>query len=132
MFAPRLLVSPDLIARAALGGLAPARSAHPVCRADHGVDSETTPTDGITQRDIYRIAQLGARAHAPRYTRGTSEVHARYIGLPTPAGQRRSAKVPTFVANYFDLKSLRAEVWLWWQARRAVWAWLVIWPGRRS
>src|SRR5260370_42463607 len=23
------------------------------------------------------------RAHAPRYTRGPSEVHARYIGLPT-------------------------------------------------
>jgi hypothetical protein len=79
MFAPRLLVSPDLVDRTVPAGLAPARSARLVCRGGHSVDPGTTPTDGITQRDNYWIAQLEdsrlrARVHA-RSIEGTYEVH---------------------------------------------------------
>jgi hypothetical protein len=87
MFAPRLLVSPDLVHRAALVGLAPARSARPVCRAGHGVDPETTSTDGITQRDIYRIAQL-------EDSRPRAQVHARSIGGTCEVYQAAVAWVP--------------------------------------
>jgi hypothetical protein len=87
MFAPRLLVSPDLVPRAALVGLESARSARLVCRAGHGVDSETTPTDGITQRDIYTIVQLEdshprTQVHATSIG-GTREVH-RVADTPVP------------------------------------------------
>jgi hypothetical protein len=63
MFAPRLLVSPDLVHRAGAVGPAPARRARLGCRAHPGM----SPADAITQRDICRIAWLkGARPH-PRY-----------------------------------------------------------------
>ncbi len=73
MFAPRLLVSPDLVPRAALVGLAPARSARLVRRVGHVVGSGTTPADDITQRDIYPIVQL-------EDPRPRTQVHARSIG----------------------------------------------------
>src|ERR1039457_4279949 len=67
MFAPRLLVSPDLAPRAALVGLAPARSARPSVPSRPQCPPQSGPTDGITQRDNYRIAQLeDLGPHAPR------------------------------------------------------------------
>src|SRR6266700_1128413 len=51
MFAPRLLVSPDLVPRAALVGLAPARSARPVYRPGQSIRPGPAPSDGITQRE---------------------------------------------------------------------------------
>src|SRR5207245_206955 len=49
MFAPRLLVSPDLVPRAVLGGLAPARSARPGVPSRPQRPLQSGPTDGITQ-----------------------------------------------------------------------------------
>jgi hypothetical protein len=57
MFAPRLLVSPDLVPRAALVGLAAARSAWPSVPSRPQCPLQSGPTHGITQRDNYRIAQ---------------------------------------------------------------------------
>jgi len=73
MFAPRLLVSPDLVPRAALAGLAPTRSARPGVPSRPQHQLQSGPTDGITQRDICRIAQLEGSGPRP-------QVHARYIG----------------------------------------------------
>ena len=73
MFAPRLLVSPDLVPRAVLIGLAPARSARPSVPSRSPRPLRSGPADGITQRYIYRIAQLGGSGSRP-------QVHARYIG----------------------------------------------------
>ena len=83
MFAPRLLVSPDLVPQAALVGLAPARSARPSVPSRPQRPLQSGPIDGITQRDIYRIAQLEDLVPRPR-------VHARYIG-----GIREVHRVPT-------------------------------------
>jgi hypothetical protein len=80
MFAPRLLASPDLVPRAAAVGLAPGRSARPDVPSRPQRPNTSAPADGITQRDVRRIAQPEG-AGTPS---GTSEVHARYIGLPTP------------------------------------------------
>jgi hypothetical protein len=75
-FAPRLLVSPDLVPRAVLVGLAPARSARPSVPSRPQRQLQSGPTDGITQRDTCRIAQLeGAGPRPP----GTREVHRRYM-----------------------------------------------------
>jgi hypothetical protein len=84
MFAPRLLASPDLVPRAAAVGLAPDRSARPDVPSRPQRPHRSAPADGITQRDVRRIAQPEGAGHALGYLRGTSEVHARYIGLPTP------------------------------------------------
>ena len=76
MFAPRLLVmlvSPDLVHRAVLVGLAPARSARPSVPSRPRRPLQSGPTDDITQRDIYRTAQLAGPGPRP-------QVHARYIG----------------------------------------------------
>jgi len=79
MFAPRLLVSPDLVHRAVLVGLAPARSARPSVPSRPWRPLQSGPTDGITQRDICWIAQLDGSGPGPqvyaRYIGGTCEVH---------------------------------------------------------
>jgi hypothetical protein len=83
MFAPRLLVSPDLVPR-------PGRRA------------PWTPTDGFTERDIYRKAQLegphparlpgGSVTDPGRTTRQADEItqagHGRTVG-PVPAVRAR-------------------------------------------
>jgi hypothetical protein len=58
MFAPRLLVSPDLVPWAVLIGLAPAGSARPSGPSQPPRPLRSGPADGITQRYIYRIAVL--------------------------------------------------------------------------
>ena len=62
MFAPRLLVSPDLVPLTVLVGLAPARSARPGVPSRPQRQLQSGPADGTTQRDTCRIAQLEARA----------------------------------------------------------------------
>jgi len=62
MLAPRLLVSPDLVPRAVLAGLAPARSARPSVPSRPQRPLQSGLTDGITQRYICRIALLEASA----------------------------------------------------------------------
>ena len=59
MVAPRLLVSPDLVPRAALAGLATARFRPPsvLSRPQHPLQSD--PTDGITQREAAWLLPCG-------------------------------------------------------------------------
>src|SRR5712692_9841824 len=66
MFAPRLLVSPDLVPQAVLVGLAPAGSARPGVPSRLRRPLQSGPTDGITQRDICRIAHCRARTPSGR------------------------------------------------------------------
>jgi len=65
MFAPRLLVSPDLVPQAVLVGLAPARSARLSVPSRPRRPLRSGPTDGITQRYIL------APAERLRYRTGT-------------------------------------------------------------
>jgi hypothetical protein len=50
------------------------------CAVPAAASALSAPADGITQRDV----RWNCAAMALRYPRGTSEVHARYLRLPTP------------------------------------------------
>src|SRR5260370_1699170 len=59
MVAPRLLVSPDLVPRAALVGLAPARSTRPSVPSRPWHPLQSDPADGITQREAAWLLPCG-------------------------------------------------------------------------
>jgi hypothetical protein len=63
MFAPRLLVSPDLVPRADLVSLAPARSARPVCCPSPQHPLQSGPTDDITHFRAVRVRQPKGQRH---------------------------------------------------------------------
>jgi hypothetical protein len=95
---PCLLVSPDLVPQAALVGLAPARSARPSVPSRPQRPLQSGPTDGITQRDIYRIAQLEDLVPRPR-------VHARYIGGIREVHRVADTRVPHRPASHGPVAS---------------------------
>jgi len=109
MFAPRLLVSPDLVPRAPQTASQPPVPPGLLRRPGRSISLQRGPTDDITQRDACRIAQLKdsgprPRAHA-RSTGGTREVHR--VGVA--AGLRRPVAVRTGVANLVSSPSWRAQ-----------------------
>jgi hypothetical protein len=87
MFAPRLLVSPDLVPRAVPAGLAPARSARPRAPSRPQRPLHSGPADDITQRDTCRIAQLEGSGSRP-------QVHARYIAGRREVHPAAGTRVP--------------------------------------
>src|SRR5260370_34416603 len=88
MVAPRLLVSPDLVPRAALVGLAPARSTRPSVPSRPWHPLQSDPTDGITQREAAWLLPCGFTLRPWRVSTGLRQAPPR-VPATCEAGLRR-------------------------------------------